>query len=75
PGAGPGGAGAEKRYNVTFSVNINNLFNRSNLSSPVGNLNSPLFGQSLSTLGGFGDGGGNAASANRRISAGVRFNF
>jgi hypothetical protein len=75
PGAGPGGAGAEKRYNITFSVNINNLFNRSNLSSPVGNLNSALFGQSLSTLGGFGDGGGNAASANRRISAGVRFNF
>jgi hypothetical protein len=73
--AGPGGAGAEKRYNFTFSVNINNLFNRSNLSSPVGNLASPLFGQSLSTLGGFGDGGGNAASANRRISAGIRFNF
>jgi hypothetical protein len=76
PGAaGPGGAGAEKRYNLTFSVNINNLFNRTNLSTPVGNLNSPLFGQSLSTLGGFGDGGGNAASANRRISAGIRFNF
>jgi hypothetical protein len=75
PGVGPGGAGAEKRYNVTFSVNIQNLFNRSNLASPVGNLNSVLFGQSLSTLGGFGDGGGNASSANRRISAGVRFNF
>ncbi|HEX8846383.1 MAG TPA: carboxypeptidase regulatory-like domain-containing protein [Pyrinomonadaceae bacterium] len=73
--AGPGGAGAEKRYNLTFSVNIQNLFNRTNLSSPVGNLNSPFFGQSLSTLGGFGDGGGNASSANRRISAGVRFNF
>jgi hypothetical protein len=73
--AGPGGAGAEKRYNFTLSVNINNLFNRSNLSSPVGNLASPLFGQSLSTLGGFGDGGGNAASANRRITAGIRFNF
>ena len=72
---GPGGAGAEKRYSLTFSVNINNLFNRTNLSSPVGNLNSPLFGQSLSTLGGFGDGGGNASSANRRVTAGVRFNF
>ena len=60
---------------MTFSVNIQNLFNRTNLSSPVGNLNSPLFGQSLSTLGGFGGDGGNAASANRRISAGNRFNF
>lgn len=74
-GVGPGGAGAEKRYNLTFSVNIQNLFNRTNLSSPVGNLNSPLFGQSLSTLGGFGGDGGNAASANRRITAGLRFNF
>jgi hypothetical protein len=76
PGAaGPGGAGAEKRYNLTFSVNIQNLLNRSNLGTPVGNLNSPLFGQSLQTLGGFGDGGGNASSANRRITAGIRFNF
>jgi hypothetical protein len=73
--AGPGGAGAEKRYNVTFSVNINNLFNRSNLAPPVGNLNSPLFGQSTQSLGGFGDGAGNTASANRRITAGIRFNF
>jgi hypothetical protein len=73
--AGPGGAGAEKRYNVTFSVNIQNLFNRSNLATPVGNLSSGLFGQSLSTLGGFGEGGGNAAVANRRITAGIRFSF
>jgi hypothetical protein len=73
--AGPGGAGAEKRYNFTFSVNINNLFNRTNLALPVGNLLSPLFGQSTQSLGGFGDGGTNAASANRRISAGIRFNF
>ena len=60
---------------MTFSVNINNLFNRTNLGPPVGNLNSPLFGQSLSTLGGFGDGAGNTGSANRRITAGIRFNF
>lgn len=73
--AGPGGAGAEKRYNFTFSVNINNLFNRTNLALPVGNLLSPLFGQSTQSLGGFGDGGTNAASANRRITAGIRFNF
>lgn len=73
--AGPGGASAEKRYNLTFSVNINNLFNRTNFNTPVGNLNSPLFGQSLSALGGFGDSGGNASSANRRISAGIRLTF
>lgn len=74
PAGGPGGAGAEKRYNLTFSVNIQNLFNRSNLNTPVGNLSSPLFGQSLSTLGGFGQ-GGNPAAGNRRVQASVRFNF
>ncbi|MDT4896268.1 MAG: hypothetical protein QOH25_1345 [Acidobacteriota bacterium] len=74
PGAGPGSAGAEKRYNVTFSVNIQNLFNRTNLATPVGNLSSPLFGESLRTLGGFG-GGGNPAAGNRRVQASVRFNF
>ncbi|HEX8709419.1 MAG TPA: carboxypeptidase regulatory-like domain-containing protein [Pyrinomonadaceae bacterium] len=76
PGGGPGGGpgGPEKRYNLTFSVNIQNLFNRTNLNTPVGNLSSPLFGQSLSTLGGFG-GGGNPAAGNRRVSATVRFNF
>ena len=60
---------------MTFSVNFNNLLNRTNLGLPVGNLNSPLFGQSTQALGGFGDGGGNASSANRRITAGVRFSF
>lgn len=76
PFGGPGGAGSDKRYNITFSLNFNNLLNRSNLDTPVGNLRSPLFGQSTQTLGGFGDGGGgNNAVANRRITAGIRFSF
>ena len=79
PGGGPGGASgasgaSDNRYSFTFSVNIQNLFNRTNLSTPVGNLSSPLFGQSLSTVGGFG-GGGSTAAGNRRISASIRFNF
>jgi len=83
-GGGPGGGGgggfpgvsAEKRYNITFSVQIQNIFNRSNFAPPVGNLSSPLFGQSTQTLGGFGDSGGASnASANRRITAGLRFTF
>jgi hypothetical protein len=71
---GPGGAGAEKRYNLTFSLNFQNLFNRTNLDVPVGNLNSPFFGESTRTLGGFGQ-GGNPAAGNRRVSASLRFNF
>lgn len=76
PGPAGAGSGAEKRYNLTFSLNFQNLFNRTNLALPIGNLSSPLFGQSTQTLGAFGgDGGGNAAVANRRITAGVRFSF
>jgi hypothetical protein len=44
----------------------------------VGNLSSPLFGQSQSTTGPFGGcgfGGNNQSAGNRRIQLGVRFNF
>ena len=82
PGVGPGGFGggasAEKRYNLTLSINFQNLLNNVNLTPPVGNLSSPLFGQSLglASFGGFGGGpGGGAGAGNRRISAQVRFNF
>jgi hypothetical protein len=67
---------AEKRYNVTFSVNIQNLFNRTNLSQPISNLSSPRFGESTSTAGSFGFGpSGSAAAGNRRIQLQVRFSF
>jgi hypothetical protein len=62
---------------MQFSINFNNLLNNVNLATPVGNLSSPSFGQSLAlgaAFGGFGPGGGGAAG-NRRISAQVRFNF
>jgi hypothetical protein len=81
-GAQPAPAGAnkqgsgpapEKRYTVTFSVNIQNLLNHTNLTNPIGNLSSPLFGQSISTAGGFGGPGSNAG--NRRMQVQVRFGF
>lgn len=84
PGLGPGGLGgggsAEKRYNLTLSINFQNLLNTVNLAPPTGNLSSSFFGQSLGLnpgFGGFGGGGGGggAGAGNRRISAQVRFNF
>jgi hypothetical protein len=73
---GGGGGGRERgRYNLTFSINFQNLFNRTNASLPVGNLSSPLFGESLSTVSGYGGGGGNAAAGNRRVQAQIRFTF
>lgn len=84
-GAPGGGASAEaKRYSMQFSLNFQNLFNKVNLGSPVGNLSSPFFGQSLGLNGGFGGfgpggggggGGGGSGTGNRKVTAQVRFNF
>lgn len=74
---GGGGASSDSRYNLTFSVQFQNLFNKTNEGTPVGNLSSSFFGESLSTAGGFGGGGGggNPAAGNRRIIGQVRFSF
>jgi hypothetical protein len=68
-----GGPTPEKRYTVTFSINIQNLLNHTNLTNPIGNLSSPQFGQSISSAGGFGGPGSNAG--NRRMQVQIRFGF
>jgi hypothetical protein len=73
-GGGGGGSSESSRYSLTFSVQIQNLFNHTNEGTPVGNLSSSLFGQSLSTAGGFGGGGGRCPD-NRCVTAQVRFSF
>lgn len=70
-----GGASERSRYDLNFSVSVQNLLNHTNENPPVGNLSSPLFGQSVSTAGGFGRGGGAQAAGNRRIELQLRFNF
>jgi hypothetical protein len=52
PGGGIGGASSNQRYSLTFSVSARNLFNRANLATPVGNLDSPIFGQANGLAGG-----------------------
>jgi len=75
-GGGGGAGNAGGRYNLTLSVNFNNLLNHVNLANPVGNLGSSFFGQSTSTIGGFGGFGGGANPAyNRRIDVQLRFSF
>ena len=74
-GFGGGGGGGNGRYNLTFSLNFQNLLNHANLNNPVGNLGSRLFGQSTATTGGFGGFGGGVAAYNRRIDAQIRFSF
>jgi hypothetical protein len=56
---------------VTFSVSARNALNKVNLASPVGNLASPLFGESNSLAGApFSSG-----SASRRIDLQAFFSF
>ncbi len=75
-GGGPGGAfgappASSRRYSLTFSVSARNILNRVNLAPPVGNLNSPLFGESNSLAGGAYSFG----SATRRIDLQALFSF
>jgi hypothetical protein len=77
PGGSASGHGPEaKRYALQLSVNFLNLFNDVNLGTPVGNLSSPFFGQSLNVVqyGGFGPSGSSGAG-NRRIFAQLRLSF
>jgi hypothetical protein len=67
-------SGQESRYNLTFSVQVENILNRTNLAPPEGNLSSPYFGQSLRTTGGF-RGGGNTSAGNRRVTLQLRLTF
>jgi hypothetical protein len=66
-----GGSPSNKRYNLTFSVHARNIFNKVNVANPIGNLSSPLFGESNALAGGpF-----SSSTANRRIDLQVLFNF
>ena len=72
-----GGVNTDKPYNLTFGVQITNLFNRTNLGQPISVLSSPRFGTENSLSGGFGGFGGGAASnaGNRRVILTMRFSF
>ncbi len=78
-GGGNDNSGGDKEsplFTVEFTISARNVFNRTNLNTPVGNLRSSLFGQSLSTAGGFGrGGGGNSNGGNRRLELEVQFSF
>lgn len=71
-GRGGGGGGGDSRYTLEFTLTVRNLLNRTNLSSPVGNLRSPFFGESLSTAGGWG---GGSDAGNRRLEIEIEFEF
>lgn len=66
----------ESPYTLEFTVQIRNLFNRTNKGTPVGNLSSSFFGEATSAAGNFGGGGGGSSTANnRRVRLQVQFSF
>lgn len=78
-GHGPGGGrgrgmdsgSTNRRYALTFSVIGRNIFNNVNEAAPIGNLGSPLFGESNSLVGRpFSD-----STSNRRLDLQLTFSF
>ena len=63
----------DRKITLGLSVQIQNLFNRSNLDTPSGNLSSPFFGQSVRIVPAFGS--GLPGGFNRRVEVGARVNF
>lgn len=76
PGGGPRGRGMDagatnRRYGLTLSVNARNVFNNVNLGTPLGNLRSPIFGESNSLAGRpYSD-----STSNRRLDLQLSFTF
>ena len=67
----------EHRFNLTLGCYARNLINHMNPGSPIGNLTSPLFGQSTTiySFGGGPGGGYNSQAYNRRIELSLRLSF
>jgi Carboxypeptidase regulatory-like domain/TonB dependent receptor len=59
-------------YTLTMSVSFQNIFNRNNPAVPIGNLSSPLFGQSNASA---TEAGAASPNNNRRINLSVSLEF
>ena len=76
PGRGGGGRGADagatnRRYALTVGVVGRNIFNNVNVATPIGNLGSPLFGESNGLAGRpYSD-----STSNRRLDLQLTFTF
>lgn len=65
----------QRPYAIAFSVNTNNIFNRTNKGTPVGNMTSPFFLQSPSGSNNVSFGPSRGTGGNRIISLRVRLSF
>jgi hypothetical protein len=65
----------QRPYQIYFSINANNIFNRTNKSVPVGNMSSPFFLQSPAGSNQFSFGPSGGSAGNRIISLRMRISF
>jgi hypothetical protein len=65
----------QRPYSLTLSVYANNLLNRNNQGTPVGNMSSPYFLKSTSTGGQFFFGPGGVGGGNRSFMVRMRLGF
>jgi hypothetical protein len=71
-----GGGDSRHKYNLTISVNANDIFNHVNMANYIGSLTSPFFGLANSTVkSGFGGANFGGGAGSRRIDLGLRFSF
>jgi hypothetical protein len=70
-GRGPDAGASNRRYSMTFSVQARNVFNDVNVLPPIGNLSSPMFGESNGLAGR----PYNDSSSNRRLDLQMTFTF
>ncbi len=68
--------GKDRKYRLTFGIQVFNILNRTNAGTPIGNLSSPLFGRSNSSFSGLNlSESGSTAAGNRRAEAQIIFDF
>ena len=75
PQAPPKPPPVQRPYAFNISINVNNLFNRTNEGVPVGNMASPYFLKSPSGSSNFFFGPGGGSSGNRTIYLRARISF
>ena len=73
-GFGKAEKNSSKPYKLGLSAQIQNLFNNTNLATPIGNLSSPLFGRSTTIVGAYGWIEDDPAF-NRKVTMQLSFNF
>ena len=73
-GSKPSKGKDESRYKVSFSLQAQNLLNRTHNDLPVANLSPPSFGPSTASLGGYGE-GNRSSAGNRMITGQIKFEF